>query len=297
MDHFADLVAVARPDLRVSSSLDVTRNGRADPATLAREFEAMLMLEMIRQMRQSVLGESEELDGLGAGPMTDTIDLELARHLAAQGGMGLAAALGKAFERELGTVPLAEAGGGAVARPDAAGEREVHPARSVEPEDTREPEGLRLPFGEATSPFGWRTDPIAGGRRFHAGVDLRAAYGTEVPAAAQGIVERAGEEAGYGLTIVLQHADGLETRYAHLSSLDVRVGEEVRTGQVIGRVGSTGRATGPHLHFEVTRDGERVDPARVATRLLVAAPPELKTGHSDVDSSHVQLPGTQVRLE
>jgi len=296
MDHPADLVAVARPDLRVSSSLDVTRNGRADPATLAREFEAMLMLEMIRQMRQSVLGESEELDGLGAGPMTDTIDLELARHLAGQGGMGLAAALGKAFDRELGAVPAAEAGGGAVASPDEAGDR-VHPARPVEPADVREPEGLRLPFHETTSSFGWRTDPIAGGRRFHAGVDLRAAYGTEVPAAAQGIVERAGEESGYGLTIVLQHADGLETRYAHLSSLDVRVGEEVRTGQVIGRVGSTGRATGPHLHFEVTRDGERVDPARVATRLPVAAPPELKAGHSGVDSSHVQLPGTQVRLE
>lgn len=295
MDHPADLVAIARPDLRVSSSLDVTRNGRADPATLAREFEAMLMLEMIRQMRQSVLGESEEPDGLGAGPMTDTIDLELARHLAGQGGMGLAAALGKAFDRELGTVPAVEAGAGVGAKADEGGDR-VHPARP-EPAHVRESEGLRLPFHETTSSFGWRTDPIAGGRRFHAGVDLRAAYGTEVPAAAQGIVERAGEEGGYGLTIVLKHADGLETRYAHLSSLDVRVGEEVQTGQAIGRVGSTGRATGPHLHFEVTRDGERVDPAQVAARLPVAAPPELKAGRSGVDSSHVQLPGTQVRLE
>jgi murein DD-endopeptidase MepM/ murein hydrolase activator NlpD len=127
---------------------------------------------------------------------------------------------------------------------------------------------LALPLDTATSSaFGWRADPFHGARRFHAGLDFRAAYGREVPVAAAGRVSFAGNQGGYGLTVVVDHADGIQTRYAHLSSLAVQAGQELARGEVIGRVGRTGRATGPHLHFEVALDGRKVDPALVAARV------------------------------
>lgn len=103
-----------------------------------------------------------------------------------------------------------------------------------------------------TSLFGWRTHPIFGDRRFHTGTDLGAPEGTPVVATQNGEVQVAEYLGGYGLTVILRHADGaLETRYAHLSRLLVRPGETVAQGDVIGLVGSTGNSTGPHLHFEL----------------------------------------------
>lgn len=103
-----------------------------------------------------------------------------------------------------------------------------------------------------TSLFGWRTHPIFGDRRFHTGTDLGAPEGTPVVATQNGEVQVAEYLGGYGLTVILRHADGsLETRYAHLSRILVRPGETVEQGEVIGLVGSTGNSTGPHLHFEL----------------------------------------------
>jgi murein DD-endopeptidase MepM/ murein hydrolase activator NlpD len=118
-----------------------------------------------------------------------------------------------------------------------------------------------------TSAFGWRSDPVSGRHKFHRGVDLRAAYGADVPAAAAGQVVFAGERGAYGNVVIVQHPNGVETRYAHLSSIDVAEGASVDVGTIVGRVGSTGRSTAPHLHFEVLVNGERVDPERVAARL------------------------------
>ncbi len=103
-----------------------------------------------------------------------------------------------------------------------------------------------------TSLFGWRTHPIFGDRRFHAGTDIAAPTGTPVVAAKDGTVSTAAYLGGYGLTVILRHDDGnQETRYAHLSQIMVRPGESVGQGEVIGLVGSTGNSTGPHLHFEL----------------------------------------------
>jgi murein DD-endopeptidase MepM/ murein hydrolase activator NlpD len=105
-----------------------------------------------------------------------------------------------------------------------------------------------------TSNFGWRIHPVYGDRRFHSGVDLGAPMGTPVLAAGAARVKSAGSLGGYGLTVVLEHWDGTNrTLYAHLSEILVGVGQMVQPGQVIGKVGSTGRSTGPHLHFEVRR--------------------------------------------
>jgi murein DD-endopeptidase MepM/ murein hydrolase activator NlpD len=110
--------------------------------------------------------------------------------------------------------------------------------------------------------YGWRRDPIDGSREFHKGVDIVAPPGTAVHAAADGLVTSAGRMAGYGSMIQLSHGFGMATRYGHLSKILVRPGERVKRGDVIGLVGSTGRSTGPHLHYEVFRAGMQVDPRK-----------------------------------
>lgn len=108
--------------------------------------------------------------------------------------------------------------------------------------------------------YGWRKDPFTGQREFHHGVDIVANLGTPILAPADGVVTRARRMQGYGKMVHLSHGYGMATRYGHLSEILVRPGQRVRRGDVIGRVGSTGRSTGPHLHYEVFKAGRRVDP-------------------------------------
>ncbi|HXV77903.1 MAG TPA: M23 family metallopeptidase [Candidatus Polarisedimenticolaceae bacterium] len=108
--------------------------------------------------------------------------------------------------------------------------------------------------------YGWRKDPFTGNRQFHRGVDIVTDAGAPIVATADGIVSRAVRAADYGKTVDLSHGFGYVTRYGHMSEILVRPGQRVRRGDVIGRVGSTGRSTGPHLHYEVFRDGRRVNP-------------------------------------
>ncbi len=101
--------------------------------------------------------------------------------------------------------------------------------------------------------------------KFHNGTDLRVAYGSEVRAAAPGVVVAAGDRPGYGLTVIVDHGAGRETRYAHLSAIDVAPGDPVGGGQLIARSGNSGRTTGAHLHFEAREYGRPVDPELAAT--------------------------------
>ncbi|MEH1911579.1 MAG: peptidoglycan DD-metalloendopeptidase family protein [Nostoc sp.] len=112
-----------------------------------------------------------------------------------------------------------------------------------------------------SSPFGWRMHPILGYRRFHAGLDFAASYGSTIRAADSGIVIFAGWYGGYGRAVIIDHGKGITTLYGHTSELYVTEGEAVERGQAIAAVGSTGLSTGPHLHFEVRRDGTPVNPA------------------------------------
>jgi murein DD-endopeptidase MepM/ murein hydrolase activator NlpD len=114
--------------------------------------------------------------------------------------------------------------------------------------------------GVVTSRFGWRTHPIFGTREFHTGVDIAASGGSPVLAARGGVVLFVGWRVGYGRIIIVGHGDGLETAYSHLSKATVQIGERVAEGQVIGLVGSTGWSTGPHLFFEIRRNGVPQNP-------------------------------------
>ena len=113
-----------------------------------------------------------------------------------------------------------------------------------------------------TSNFGKRLDPFTKESRFHSGMDIAAPTGTKVSSTGAGTVIRAGNAGGYGNLVGVDHGGGLETRYAHLHEIHVRVGQKVNAGAELGQVGSTGRSTGPHLHFEVRRDGQALDPTK-----------------------------------
>jgi murein DD-endopeptidase MepM/ murein hydrolase activator NlpD len=115
---------------------------------------------------------------------------------------------------------------------------------------------------EFTSGFGVRTDPFLGRPAMHTGLDFRAAMGDPVRATANGKVSSSGWAGGYGRMVEIDHGNGLATRYGHLSQINVKVGDVIKIGQVIGEVGSTGRSTGPHLHYETRIDGDAVDPQK-----------------------------------
>jgi len=115
---------------------------------------------------------------------------------------------------------------------------------------------------EFTSGFGVRSDPFLGRPAMHTGLDFRAASGDPVRVTANGKVVNAGWSGGYGRMVEVDHGNGLSTRYGHLSEINVKIGQQVKIGDIIGEVGSTGRSTGPHLHYETRIDGEAVDPQK-----------------------------------
>lgn len=125
-------------------------------------------------------------------------------------------------------------------------------------------EGITVPVhGTITSYFGNRTNPISGAYTSHTGIDIAADSGTEIKAAYDGVVKSADSDDRAGNYVKLEHSDGSETLYCHCSKLLVSDGDRVKAGDSVGLVGSTGWSTGPHLHFEIHRDGERIDPLSV----------------------------------
>jgi murein DD-endopeptidase MepM/ murein hydrolase activator NlpD len=243
---------------------------RARLKLIAAEFESMLLVQVLRDMRRAGSWEEEGSgDSLGAESLFETLDIELATHLARVKGMGLSNQLEEAFERlhpqtpapapapaaALHATPRLETSGTAATvahvRPD-----------PLPPRATGTMAAMTRPVaGEITSSFGWRRDPFTKELKFHQGVDLRAAYGQEIQAAGAGRVVFSGDQGGYGATVVIEHRDGTRTRYAHLSARLVEQGDRVAAGAPLGRAGQSGRATGPHLHFEVIApDGRRIPP-------------------------------------
>ncbi|WJW74944.1 M23 family metallopeptidase [Thiohalobacter sp. IOR34] len=124
------------------------------------------------------------------------------------------------------------------------------------------PTGRPVRSGWMSSPFGKRTDPFTGRKAWHEGVDFAGKLGSDVLAVAGGVVTWAGKRSGYGLLVEINHGNGYVTRYGHNRELLVKVGDTVQPGQTIAHMGSSGRSTGPHVHFEILRHGKPINPAR-----------------------------------
>src|SRR6186713_1201443 len=122
------------------------------------------------------------------------------------------------------------------------------------------PDGRPVHEGHISSYFGERQDPFNGHQAFHKGIDFASPQGSDVVAVAAGVVTFAGEKAGYGNLVEVSHGNGLVTRYGHNRAIAVTVGRTVQRGDTVAFVGSTGRSTGPHVHFEVLKDGRQIDP-------------------------------------
>jgi murein DD-endopeptidase MepM/ murein hydrolase activator NlpD len=124
------------------------------------------------------------------------------------------------------------------------------------------PSGWPTKGGWVSSGFGWRSDPFSGKRTYHEGVDIAAVMGSPVKAMGDGVVTYAGKRIGYGALVEINHGNGYATRYAHISEALVKVGDRVKKGHPVALVGSSGRSTGPHLHFEVLKSRHQLDPRK-----------------------------------
>jgi murein DD-endopeptidase MepM/ murein hydrolase activator NlpD len=227
----------------------------------SRALEAMLVKQMVTSSRAYAGGESA-----GSTIRADLFATTLADAVVASGGLGIAdqlarsltpgaegAALGAAGPPSPFPSPLAHApsGGG--------GDRMVRGRARANSQ-----ESMDLPVaGRVTSGYGVRHDPISGEDAAHPGLDVGAPEGTPIRVPARGVVLSAGPKGGYGNAVEIDHGNGLVTLYGHASQLLVSTGESVEPGQEIATVGSSGRSTGPHLHFEVRVGGRTIDPSRV----------------------------------
>jgi murein DD-endopeptidase MepM/ murein hydrolase activator NlpD len=241
------------------------RNDKAGLRKAAEAFESIFVQILLQRMRSAQLTDGMFGSGAGSHVYEGMFDRYLAERVSQGSPFGIARLLEEEWSR---AVDGTEQAGKAMAMLDRAQAKETYgnviegsrvslqPAVSGSVQKAvRSPEGI-------SSGFGWRTDPIDGTRKFHHGVDLPAAEGTPAMAMRRGRVESAGKAGGYGLQVVIEHPGGWKTRYAHLSRIDVREGQWIRRGQVIGRTGDSGRSTGPHLHLETILGGRATDPRR-----------------------------------
>jgi murein DD-endopeptidase MepM/ murein hydrolase activator NlpD len=213
--------------------------GKQDPEAVkkvAKEMESLFAYEMIKAMRATT-GESAK-SGLGNDTYMTMFDLELSK-LFAERGLGLQDMLAKGLTAASGTAK--------VGQPQSMSDE----LRTILPEDRN----IRI-----SSDFGLRKDPISGERKFHHGLDIPAPVGTGIHPVKQGTVQFSGEQAGYGNVVIIDHGDGFVSKYAHNAANLVSTGDPVTSATVIATVGSTGRSTGPHVHFEVAYQGEKVNP-------------------------------------
>ncbi len=229
----------------------------------SQEFESLFVAYLLKVMRDTIEESGLTEGGFGKGIYTELFDQEMSRGIAQHGALGIADLIYRNLSAQAekdGPAEAAPAGSGTPGIPS----QTAPPGTAPADDPQSDIPDFKLPVPAPTSSaFGIREDPFSHRPRFHRGIDLAVPAGTEVRAARGGEVEIAGYQAGFGCSVVVRHAEGFKTRYAHLGTTSVKAGEVVTDGQVLGTAGSTGRSTGPHLHFEVIRGGEPIDPMSV----------------------------------
>lgn len=227
--------------------------------TAAKQLEAFFLRQLLTEARPQGGG----IDGGFAGDtFKQMLDDALADKMSNAGGFGMASM----FQSQLdGTARIATTNAhGAELAPGMHGPplpfASIPDPSNLGPELNGAPRFALPVAGRATSGYGERIDPINHTHSLHPGSDFAAPTGTQVGAARGGEITHAGPAGTYGNLVIVRHEDGFETRYAHLSEVHVKKGDRVETGADIGAVGSTGRSTGPHLHFEIRREGKALDP-------------------------------------
>lgn len=205
------------------------------------EFEAIFTYQLLKSMRKTIDKSDLFHGGQGEEIYEALLDQELSKKLAGSGRSSLANLLYQQLKGEAGLSGLPET--------------DMEEAVDSSAQNFQWPLKTRISSG-----FGWRQDPINGQRRFHQGIDLPAVEGSPVRAALPGRVIYSDYKQDYGQVVVLDHGHGFTTLYAHNKENLVKTGEWVRGGSCLARVGSSGRSTGPHLHFEVRKNGEYLDP-------------------------------------
>lgn len=216
------------------------------------QFEGLIMHQLLKGMRRTVSESNLLHGGPGEKIWKDMFDQVLAEEAGQSGSLGLGDLL---YRQLLGQPQVGPDQTGLANQNIEAYLKSANVGRQAR--DSQ----LDLPVeGRITSNFGLREHPILGGLRMHHGLDLAAPSGTSIRAAQGGKVTFSGQSGNYGYLVEIDHGNGLTTRYAHNQENLVEAGQEVKAGQVVAKVGSSGLSTGPHLHFEVRQNGQPVDP-------------------------------------
>ena len=206
-----------------------------------KEFEAVFTFQLLKSMRATVQKCDLFHGGQGEEIYQSLLDQELSKNLAGTGEDSIAGMLYNQLKNQL---------------------VETDDVQSTDKDHSLEGNSPVWPLKtHVSSEFGWRKDPFTGENRFHNGIDLAAKEGEEIRSPLEGRVVFSDFQEGYGNTVVLDHGKGTTTLYAHNSANLVKAGDWVEKGMPIAKVGSTGRSTGPHLHFEVKKSGRQVNPS------------------------------------
>ena len=243
---------------RIENSKNATGNARLHELKSAtQQFEALFVGYLMKVMRSTVDEADPQATSFGKDIYTEMFDSEIANNISQTQSLGIGDLLYRQLEQletgraenstdlQMSTVPFRQ--------------QPLIPASSPAGEDFPVLAGA-IPV---SSEFGRRKDPIDGSMRFHQGIDLAAPAGTPFRSVDSGTVAFAGMLGSFGNAVLVDHPNGDRTLYAHASNVLVHAGQEVEPDQVLGTVGSTGRATGPHLHFELRRNGENVNPNEI----------------------------------
>jgi murein DD-endopeptidase MepM/ murein hydrolase activator NlpD len=245
-----DLLSIQQP---FTGNIDTPRNSK-DPEAIkavAKQMESLFVYEMLKVMREA--SGASSTGGLGSDTYSTMFDMELSKVLSER-GIGLSDMIENAVSSKVNKTDQAH----------------TPPSQQAQSQKQSVLTDIKDLLPDVASPqissgYGMRHDPFSGELKFHQGLDIPAPEGTEVHPVRPGTVIYSGQQTGYGNVVIIDHGNGFTSKYAHNQTNLVQEGDKVDSASVIARVGSTGKSTGSHIHFEVSYRGQNVDPGMLLT--------------------------------